>query len=104
MLIPKRPIGRPKTKDVWSDRVERLLLEHAKAPDMRRFRQSCEGYTRGQIATRELISSETVKGSISRCRAIIRHGKMPRTKVQKKIVAVHKCELCQKGNGIIWTE
>ena len=108
MLI--RPVGRPRTKDVWTDRIEALLVAHGKTPDIRRFRQRCEGYTDGQIATRELISPDTVKGSIKRCRSIIRHGKAPaanpRTKkiYSKKVVAADQCELCRKGKAIVWTE
>ena len=109
MLMPKRSIGRPRTKDVWDDRIEALLTANAKPADIGRFRHRCDGYTNGNIATMELISSETVKGSISRCRAIIKHGKAPEARIRaatakKKPKTEHLCELCRKGKAIVWTE
>ncbi len=107
MLIGKKPQGRPAIKDVWDDRVEKLLALHAKPVDVRRYRQKCEGYTHGQIGTRELISYDTVKGSLARCRKIIRTGEsiQPAVPVRKQIKPVYdECELCHRGNGIVWTE
>ncbi len=105
MLTAKRARGRPAFQHRWTDEIEMLLRTHAKLADIGRYRLKCDGYNNGDIAIIEAISSETVKGSICRCKAIILHGKVPKPKIRtKKVVIANKCELCQDGQSIVWTE